>query len=206
MNQDSKRPAGETNTDEYSGILKEVKGMSSQRPISPRRKRRSGGNAFVELSLTLLPTFAIITGFFDVSFALFSWSTLQNAVREGCRFAITFQTTMPDGSACPSSGHLDSCIAQVTANNSMGLVSGTSPLIYVKYFAPTSPNTVIASPNGDVPGNLVEVSVEGYLLQWMIPISGTFANPFRSTSPASTSVYARDVMGGYPAGVTSVTR
>ena len=187
-------------------IIKGEKGMTSQRPVSPRRKRRSGGNAFVELSLTLLPTLAIITGFFDVSFALFSWSTIQNAVREGCRFAITFQTTMPDGSACPSASHLDSCVAQVVANNSMGLIPSNSPLVFSNYFAPTAPNTVIAAPNGDIPGNLVEVSIQGYPMQWMIPISGTLWSPFRSQSPTTASVYARDVMGGYPVGVTSVTR
>jgi hypothetical protein len=180
--------------------------MTSRLPVSPRRKRRSGGNAFVELSLTLLPTFAIITGFFDVSFALFNWVTIQNAVREGCRFAITMQTTMPDGSACPAAGHLDSCTAQVVANNSMGMIPSNSPLVYSTYFLETSPNTAIAAPGGPVPGNIVEVSIQGYPMQWMIPISGTFYNPFRSQSPATTNVYARDVLGGYPVGVTSVTR
>jgi hypothetical protein len=57
-----------------------------------------------------------------------------------------------------------------------------------------------------VPGNIVEVSVQGFPLVWMIPISGTIINPYRSTSPATINVYSSDVLGGFPAGLTSVTR
>ena len=60
---------------------------------STSRKRKSCGNALLEWMLVMLPTMALITAFFDISFALFSWATLQNAVREGCRYAITFQTS-----------------------------------------------------------------------------------------------------------------
>jgi len=155
---------------------------------------------FVELALVLLPLMALLSGFFDISFALFSWTTLQNAVREGCRFAITFQTTTPSGGAC--SGQ-DNCIQQVVQQYSMGLVNVAGGLIHVNYFTQAAPNTIIAAPNGNVPGNIVEVSVQAYPMQWLVPLSGTVASPFRSTSPATINVYSSDVMGGYPVGITA---
>jgi hypothetical protein len=151
--------------------------------------------------LVMLPTFAIITAFFDISFALFSWATIQNAVREGCRYAITFQTM--------TGKNQDASIQQTVANNSMGLVTVAGGLINVNYFTQAAPNTPIATnatPAGNVPGNIVEVSILAYPLNWMVPLSGTVANPLRSTSPASVNVYASDVLGGYPAGVNSVAR
>ena len=172
--------------------------MKTRIAASRRRKRQSGGNSFVEWMLVLLPTMAMITAFFDVSFALFSWSTIQNAVREGCRYAITFQTSGALGQ--------DASIAQSVAANSMGLLPANSSLIHVNYFTIQQPTTPVAAPNGNAPGNIVEVSIQGYPLNWMIPLSGTLYQPFRPTSPATINVYSSDVLGGLPAGVNSVTR
>jgi len=166
--------------------------------VSARRKRTSGGNALLEWMLVLLPTFALITAFFDVSFALFSWSTITNAAREGCRYAITFQTNGAQGQ--------DASIEGVVAANSMGLLPASSTLIHVNYFTIIAPTTPIAAPGGNVPGNIVQVSVQGYPLQWMVPLSGTLYQPFRPTSPATVSVYSSDVLGGLPAGVSGVAR
>jgi hypothetical protein len=152
----------------------------------------------VEWMLVLLPTFALITAFFDVSFALFSWTTIANAAREGCRYAITFQTSTGLGQ--------DASIEQVVANNSMGLLPSNSSLIHVNYYTIQAPTTAIAAPNGNVPGNIVIVSIQAYPLQWMVPLSGTLYQPFRPSSPATVSVYSADVLGGFPAGVASVTR
>jgi hypothetical protein len=148
--------------------------------------------------LVMLPTMALITAFFDISFALFSWATIQNAVREGCRYAITFQTM--------TGLNQDASIQTTVTNNSMGLVTVAGGLIHVNYFTQIAPNTAIAAPNGNVPGNIVEVSVQAYPLNWMVPLSGTIANPLRSTSPSTVNVYASDVLSGFPAGVISVAR
>jgi Flp pilus assembly protein TadG len=173
--------------------------MNSIMNSTVRRKRRSGGNAMLEWMLVLLPTMGLITAFFDVSYALFCWSTIQNAVREGCRYAITFQTQTGLGQ--------DASIKQIVATNSMGMIPNTTPtLVNVNYFTQLHPNTAIASPGGNVPGNIVEVSVQGFPLVWMVPISGTIISPYRSTSPATINVYSSDVLGGFPAGLTTVTR
>jgi len=171
--------------------------MTTATQVTARRRRSSGGNTMVEWMLTILPSMAIMTFCFDLTYALFGWATVQNAVREGCRYAITFQTMSGMGQ--------DASIKTTVQNNSMGILQNTS-LVNVNYYAPTAPNTPIASPGGNVPNNIVEVSVQSYPLSWLFPISGTVANPYRSSSPASINVYSSDVLGGYPAGVNSVTR
>ena len=145
-----------------------------------------------------------------MSFALFSWSTIQNAVREGCRYAITFQTSPPSGATWTCTGHQDNCIENDVAYNSMGLVSVAGGLINVNYYAEATPTTAIASPNGNTPGNIVVVSVLAYPINWMVPFSGTggggmldasSSSPYQPPqSPTTINVYAADVLGGYPAG------
>ena len=51
------------------------------------RNRRRSGTGTLELAFFLMPSFALICGFLDVGMALFTWNTLQNAVREGTRYA-----------------------------------------------------------------------------------------------------------------------
>ncbi len=152
----------------------------------------------LEWMLVMLPTMALITAFFDVSFALFSWATIQNAAREGCRYAITFQTM--------AGLNQDASIQTTVATNSMGLVTVAGGLIHVNYFTQAAPNTAIPTPNGNVPGNIVEVSIQSYPLNWMVGLSGTIANPSRSSSPGTVNVYASDVLGGLPANVNAVAR
>jgi Flp pilus assembly protein TadG len=157
--------------------------------------------------LVLLPTMALLSGFFDVTFAIFNWSVIQNAAREGVRYAITFQTMSGRGQ--------DASIAQTVINNAMGLIpasvaidstNSTTFSITTNYYTQLNPNTPLTTGTPNSPGNLVEVSVVNYQLNWMVPIAGTVANPFRNQAPATINVYARDVLNGYPAGTSSVTR
>jgi len=88
----------------------------------------------------------------------------------------------------------------------MGLVkvSDNPQHIFVKYYSVTNLNTPIAS-GGNIPGNIVEVSVQNISWAWLAPISGSLgANAYRSTTPITLGVFSSDILGGYPAGVTSV--
>jgi Flp pilus assembly protein TadG len=171
-------------------------------PVSDRRRRSSGGNTLIETVFTILPTFALICAFADFGLVLFRWSTLQNAVREGCRYAITFQTT--------SSGTgQDASIKSIVEQYAFGFVKAAdSPQhIFVNYYAPSDLNTPIAT-GGNIPGNVIEVSVQNVSWPWLAPLSGslTWGSAFRTTTPVTFSIYSSDVLGGYPAGVNSVTR
>ena len=167
------------------------------------RNRRRSGNAILEHVFTLLPTFALIFAIIDFGLVLFRWSTLQNAVREGCRYAITFQTSGTNGQ--------DASIEAIVQQYAMGIVTATDTPqhIFVNYYAPNNLNTPIASPGGNTPGNVVEVSVQNVSWAWLAPISGSYGAGlpfFRNLNPITLNVYSSDILGGYPAGVSSVTR
>jgi Flp pilus assembly protein TadG len=158
----------------------------------------------VEMVFTLLPTFALIFAFVDYGLLLFRWSTLQNAVREGCRYAITFQTAAGLGQ--------DASITQVVQRYALGILStaDTAGQINVNYYNPTNLTTPIPPANGgNIPGNVVEVSIQGIAWRQLAPLSGSFGQGipfFRSLSPITLNVYSSDILGGYPAGVVSVAR
>jgi Flp pilus assembly protein TadG len=171
--------------------------QTQSKPLSQRNRRRSG-NAILEGMFTILPTFALIFAFVDFGLLLFRWATLQEAVREGCRYAITFQTGTGLGQ--------DASIEAVVQQYAMGLVKTTdSPQdIFVNYYSVSNLNTPIVS-GGNVPGNIVQVSVQGVSWSWLSVLSGAWgANAYRSTTPITLNVYSSDILGGYPAGVNSV--
>lgn len=173
--------------------------QNQRKPLSPRNRRRSG-NALLESVFTILPTFALILAFVDFGLVVFRWATLQNAVREGCRYAITFQTGTGLGQ--------DASIEAVVQQFAMGMVTTTDTPqhIFVNYYAPTNLTTPIpAASGGNVPGNVVEVSVQNISWAWIAPLSGTFSS-VANRSPINLNVYSSDILNGYPAGVTSVTR
>ena len=176
--------------------------MIAKVPVSQFRRRRSGGNALVESAFTLIPTFALIFAFIDFGLMLYRWSSLQNAVREGARYAITFQTQ-----TSPALGQVAS-IKTIVEKNSMRLVRTTdNPVhIFVNFYTTTAPTVPIAA-GGNVPGNIVEVSVQNVSFSWIAPLSGSYGGriPFyRTRTPLTLKVYALDILGGYPVGVSSV--
>jgi len=168
--------------------------MWHQIPVSETRRRKSSGQALIESSFTFLPLLAVILGITDFGMMIFRWSTLQNAVREGSRYAVTFQVD--------SSGHQDTSIENKVAYYAMGFVKATdSPAtIIVKYFNPSTFAQITT--NGNQPGNIVQVSVQGVSFSWLAPLTGGYG--LRSTTPLSLNVYSSDILGGYPAGTASV--
>ena len=166
---------------------------------STARNRRRSGNTLLEMVFTMLPTFAIVLGFFNICLVLFQWATLQNAVREGCRYAITYQTQ--------TGMNQDASISAVVQQYAMNMVTttDTTPHIFVNYYSPSNLNTPIPyASGGNTPGNVVEVSVQNFTWTWLAPLSGTYNG--NSRSPFTINVYSSDIMNGYPAGVTSVAR
>jgi Flp pilus assembly protein TadG len=164
-----------------------------RKPLS-RRKR----NPLLESVFTLLPTLALVFAFVDFGLQLSRWATLQEALREGCRYAITFQTVTGEGR--------NASIEAVVQQYGMGLVTTTdSPQhSFVNYCTVTNLNTPIAS-GGNVPGNIVQGSVQNISWAWLAPLSGSFgADAYHDQTPITLGVYSWDILGGYPAGVNSV--
>jgi len=173
------------------------------------RRRLQSGSSILELALYLLPAMALIISFVNLGLALFSWVTLQNAVREGSRYAITYQTD--------SSGTQVQSIKDATANAALGLVSSTAtvstagspPYVQVKFFLPpTATDATATDVTGQTgqnnSGNIVQVSVQNYPLTWLAPItgtSGTNTSPFwTASSSLIVNTYSLEVLGGAPTG------
>lgn len=149
----------------------------------PGRRRRQRGNAMVETALMILPFFAMLLALIDFSYAFFMRTTLQNAVRTGIRYAVTWQTM--SGKCYKAS------VKESVRLASLGFIKTTNVDTYVKvrYFDPISLGEVASN----APGNIVEVTVENYQWNWMGPI-------WRTAAPYTVLVRSSDRMEGYPQG------
>jgi Flp pilus assembly protein TadG len=168
--------------------------MNSRFEVSSARRRKSRGHVMLESAFTLVPMFALILGIIDISMMTFRWSTLQNAVREGVRYAVTFQTQGALGQTAS--------ITNIVEQNAFGFVKASdSPQhIFVTYLNPD----LTAGTN--TPGNLVQVTVQNVSFSWMNPLSGSIkgSGGLYTTTPLTIKVVAADILGGYPVGVTGV--
>jgi Flp pilus assembly protein TadG len=165
--------------------------MPSTTPLNkstPGARNRDGrrGSSFVEAAFVFVPLMAMIVAIFDYSMVIMTRSTLQHAVREGLRYAITYQLQA-------GMSH-DASIRQIVKNNSLGFLStvnGTeNPCkICIRYY---DPNT-LAFTNANAPGNIIEVAVENYTWNWIAPL-------MRSSTPLQILVRASDRMETLPPG------
>ena len=151
--------------------------------------RRRRGNAFIEGALVLVPLFALMFAITDFGLAIFIKNTFMHAVREGVRYAVTYKVQS-------GYGH-DASIKNVVQANAMGFLSGTANYdkIKIRYYNPSS----FAEVSANDPGNIVEVSVEGYTWGWLAPL-------WRSNTPLNISVRSSDRMESLPGGVSPPTR
>ena len=171
--------------------------MPKRITISTRRLKRSSGSAIVEGAFVLLPTLAFIIGILDIGLMTYRFTTVQGAVREASRYAITFARQTVGGNQLGQ----DASIKKVVEQYAMGIVTTSDdPVhIFVKYYTPTNMNTEIPfASGGNVPGNLVEVSVDN------LSYTGVFSLYAGQTIPVRA--YSSAILGGYPVNVTSVPR
>lgn len=148
--------------------------------LRSRRAARSGGSSIVETALIFLPFLAVILGITDISLALYIRQTMQHAVREGVRYAITYQVTAPGDCQIPS-------IKRVVKLHSMGFLNDqqVADHVTVKFYAP---DTGLES-GENRPGQLVEVSIENYEWKWIAPL-------WRNANPLKVTVRSSDRMEG----------
>jgi hypothetical protein len=180
--------------------------MTSAKTNGNRRRRRQNGNAVMEFAIIMFPFFALIFGIMSITYAIFLKGVIQNAAREGARWAITYNRGTFDGINCATSQA--PCIVQVVKDNSFGFLSGTnSQYIQINYYPPFRLNTAIAA--GQLPitstdpayanvtymnqtNNVVEVSVAGLPMVWLAPFPG-----YLNQQAFTMSAYASDVLQGY---------
>jgi Flp pilus assembly protein TadG len=142
----------------------------------------------LEGALALPPLFMILFATIDFSMALLMKNTVQAAVREGVRYAVTGQTMAGLGQ--------DDSIKAVVQNNSLGFLAGTTGAskIGITYFDPTSFASVSGT-GSNAAGNIVQVQVSGLSWVWMVPYG-------RSSTPLQFTVTSSDIVepsnGGIP--------
>lgn len=154
---------------------------SVSKSVLSQRRRRSRGNAAVETAMILLPLLALTLAFIDHGLVVFLQSTFQHAVREGVRYAVTYQTIA-------GMGH-DASIRHVVVSQSMGFLAGRGDSVKIRYFDPTTFQEVPEN----MPGNIVEISIEGYRYSWLAPL-------WRAPGTIFISARAADRMEGLPTG------
>lgn len=121
----------------------------------------------------------------EVSLPIFKKSTFESAVREGCRFGITYQTTF-NGTTY---GSQTAAIQAVVEANAMGFLSDAS-LISVDYYnsATFTKVTGVAGANAD--GNILQVSIAGYTHNWIAPVKWFWGATNFQINPAPLTIAA----------------
>lgn len=154
-------------------------------PFLNRRRRTRRGVEIIEFTLVFLPLMAFILLLMDLGWGIYARATLQFAVREGCRFAITNQVLNMTNGSGQAFGLVDS-VKTVVQERAMGFLGSKTTdagysLIQVRFYDPNSSlTTALAYPTSsssaqiNVGGNLVEVSVENYQHNSFAPILRNF--------------------------------
>ena len=148
----------------------------------------------MEFTFVMLPLFCLLFVLLDIGWSIFVKSTLQRAVRVAVRWGITIDST--NTNKC-----LTDAVKSTVQLNALGLLSGTNALTYVKvhYFLPPAPATntapldVSSTANADAPGNIMQVSVEGYPVLALVPRTFNWRTT-PDTSPVNLTVYAADII------------
>lgn len=151
--------------------------------------REEQGSELIEFSLVILPLFGFLFLIASVCWVIFAQATLQYAVTEGVRFAITGQT---NGNA-----HQDAAVEAVIEQSSMGFLSDASQ-IQIQYYNPVTLQP-LSGVGSNSPGNLVQITVSNLQVNPLAPILGG------TNSATSVTVSAADVVEGTP-GSTPPTR
>jgi hypothetical protein len=165
-------------------------------PHGLHRRRAQCGASAVEMALVLLPFMALALGIIDFSLPIFLKSTFTHAVREGCRFGVTYNLRY-GGNTYSSQTNAIKAVVQA---NAMGFLSGESGAdrIFVEYYSPVSPYGLITGPGANASGNILRVSVRQYGWNWLAPI-------WRTSSPLSINASSADRLEPFPVGVALPT-
>jgi Flp pilus assembly protein TadG len=138
----------------------------------------------VELALVITPFLALALTTIELALPIFKKSTFEDAVREGCRFGITFQTTF-NGTTYASQ---TDAIKAVVQANAMGLLSDAS-VIHVDYYS-SSTFAVVTGAGANADGNILQVSVAGYTHSWIAPVNWAMGSSRFGLDPTPLSVTA----------------
>jgi hypothetical protein len=192
---------------------REARNFTPSTSLPDPRRARGGrdlrrGVELLEFTLVLLPLLGFTFLLVDLGWTIYRRATLQFAVREGCRYAVTNQTQPLTDANGQAYGVINS-IKWVVQQKAIGFLGSkaTDPgysLIQVNYYDPnaslTTPlaiPTSCATNTGQPPnwgGNLVEVSVQNYQAAPLAPLLRS-ATPLNFTARSSDRLEANPMSG-----------
>jgi len=156
--------------------------------LQDRRRFAQRGSVLVEGALALLPLLAVLFGILDLAIAIFVKNTLQFAVCQGVRYAVTSQTMNGLGQ--------DDSIRAVVKNYTLGFLDYMAPngdgasRISITYYDPVT-LAQVSGKGSNIGGNIVVVKADGLSWAWMVPL-------LRETKPLTFSVSSADIMEATP--------
>jgi Flp pilus assembly protein TadG len=168
------------------------------------RNARQRGNTLVEMALIMVPFLALCLAIVELSLPIFKKSTFVAAVREGCRYGITFQTTY-NGTSYASQ---TAAIRAVVQANSMGFLNaGNANLINVKYYDQVTFADVTGTAGANADGNIIQVSLSGYPHTWINPVNWFYGSQrFQLTgTPLTINAISADRLESLPTGTARPT-
>jgi hypothetical protein len=158
--------------------------------LSPKRNRQRGSE-IVEFGFICLPLFGFLFLIIDLSWMIFAQVTLQSAVRQGVRYAVTGQTLSGMGQ--------DASIRAVVTNAASGFLSadtakpGESSMIDIEYYLPNTLANAGTGVGSNAGGNIVEISINGFSLSPLGPV-------LKSAAAISIAARASDIVEPSPGG------
>jgi Flp pilus assembly protein TadG len=158
----------------------------------------------LEFTLVLLPLLAMVGVLLDTSWTVFAKATLQRAVRIGVRTGATTISSQLAPGTC-----LTEAVKSTVQANAMGLLNGSSglALIQVHYFQPPTPASngavtdVSTQSNGDQPLNIIQVSVQNFAVNPLMPRIFNWKTAADTNPLAIAGVYSADLIE--PASLTN---
>jgi Flp pilus assembly protein TadG len=117
----------------------------------PVSRRAQGGSSLVELALVLPLFLLLMIGIIEMSIVFFTTLTMQYAVREGARYAVTGQSNLDPNKANPQR-YL--AVIQKIKDSSMGLYDSVSPVIVVNNTSYSTASSYNANMFGS-PGQII---------------------------------------------------
>ncbi|MET0323104.1 MAG: TadE/TadG family type IV pilus assembly protein [Duganella sp.] len=146
------------------------------------RRRRARGSAVVEMALIAPVAFLLLIGIIEFSIIFYTTLTMQFAVREAARYAITGRT---DRDPATSNQQRYLAVIQQMKNNSMGMYDSVNPVISINGTTYASSTAYAANMFGSA-GEIVVLRVD---CTWKIAtpiVSALFPNAQYKFTVATT--------------------
>ncbi len=144
----------------------------------------------LEFAFVVVPMLAFLFIIIDIAWAVFTRATLQYAVREGVRYAVTYQTMSEGGKPLDQ----ETSIKKVVQDSAMGLLYGPEGLskITIRCKVPGGATSDCTDGTNST-GNLMQVSVENYSVVPLAPL-------MRDATPLQVTAQTWARMEGNPPG------